>query len=174
MSSPARKRWADSAARRLGPDRCLTVRYRDLVLSPERAMRRVSDFLRIDFVPSMISFHEDALDHIASFERGLGIHDKLTRRPMPGDVERWQRESRPWRVFLFEAVAGRALDQLGFSRHFARTSRCGGPLVRLACAPAACGVELLRRGFESLPPRLQAACRNNGFLRSVKRLACKF
>jgi hypothetical protein len=164
---------AESLGRRLGPSRYLTVQYRDLVLSTEQTVRGICKFLRVDFTDSMLAFHEDALAHIADFERTSGIHAKLCRRPRASDVDRWKHASSSWRVFLFEAVAGHALDQLGFARRFGRRSACAATLLRMFYAPLARGIECLRSAFAILPAGIQSRCRGNPALRAVKRSICR-
>jgi hypothetical protein len=166
-------RTAESLGRRLGPSRYLTVQYRDLVLDPEWSVREVCKFLQVDFTDAMIGFYEDAFEHLADFERTSGIHAKLGRQPRASDVDRWKNESSSWRIFLFEAVAGPALDQLGFARGCGRRWACAAALLRMFYIPLARGVECLRLAFGILPARIQSRCRSNPVLRALKRSICR-
>jgi hypothetical protein len=107
---------AEECARLLGPDRCLIVRYEDLVLNTEPILRDICTFLGEEFDPNMLRFFEDALDHVSDFDGR--VHDKLGRPPAKEDVQRWRRESTLLRTLLFESVAGQALDRVHYRRRF--------------------------------------------------------
>jgi hypothetical protein len=162
-------RKAESAGRRIGSSQYLRVSYEDLVLRPERTVQSLCDFLRVDLHPSMLAFYEDAAEHVADEIRSGGHHQKLRRPPEPSDVYRWQQESSPLRVMLFESIAGRTMDQLGMSRKYRGLSRHIGTLATALYYPIGGTVAAMQRVYESLPRALQANWRRNELLRSVKR-----
>jgi hypothetical protein len=107
----------------------LEVRYEDLVLDTEPVLRRVCDFLELDFDPVMLRYHESAAERLAEMahelpargsrpqqaaDHRLNIH-ALTREPPRADrVARWrQRMSEPDRI-AFERRAGTLLAELGY------------------------------------------------------------
>ena len=107
---------ARECERRLGPQRCLTVRYEDLVLDTEETLKRVCSFLEEDYAPAMTRFYEDSLDHVSDFDGP--VHGKLNRPPEKDDVDCWRNDVSRVRILLFESVAGRAMDALCYERYF--------------------------------------------------------
>jgi len=86
----------------------LTVRYAVLTTNPESELKRISDFLGIDFCPQMLEFA--ALDqHIANGNRmrfGQSSEIKLD--------ERWRKELSAPMLRFFEHHAGELNKQLGY------------------------------------------------------------
>jgi hypothetical protein len=113
---------AAELGRRVGGSRYLELRYEDLVLEPEMELRRVCDFLDLDFEPGMLEYH-DAVDASA-----LEDHPLLAQPPIPG-ARRWKEELDAETTELFEAIACRALAGLGYDRAYPRPS---GPARRRA------------------------------------------
>ncbi|HXH42123.1 MAG TPA: sulfotransferase [Thermoanaerobaculia bacterium] len=102
-----RVEMAQAAARELGRERNMIIRYEDLVLDSRAALERVCDFLGETFEPAMLEFFEDAAMHISDIDGD--VHEKLHRPPRPEDVGRWRREMTIERQREFEAVAGSSL-----------------------------------------------------------------
>jgi hypothetical protein len=164
---------ADAAGRQIGTERYLRIAYEDLVLSCEPTVRRLCDFLCIPFDPAMLAFHEDAMRHIADFEQYAGIHEKLVRPPRSCDVGRWRRESSALRVWLFEAVAGRTLEQVGIGRRYKGHARWLGTVAAAPYRMIGGAIARLQRWFERLPESAQDRLRNNRVLRRVKQASCR-
>jgi hypothetical protein len=107
-----RVEMAHAAARELGPERNLIVRYEDLVLDARATLELVCDFLREAFEPAMLEFFTDAAAHICDIDGD--VHGKLHREPRPGDVGRWRREMPVDRQRAFEAIAGSGLRAMSY------------------------------------------------------------
>jgi hypothetical protein len=75
----------------------LEVRYEDLIADPEATLRRVCDFIELDFDPAMV----DPPDRSA-IETALA--------PVGG----WRERLEPEQLEAFEEVAGPMLDELGY------------------------------------------------------------
>jgi Sulfotransferase family len=116
---------ARDLGRRLGPERYLELRYEDLVAEPEEHLRRICDFLGLEFEPGMLAYHErvDATS--------LQDHPRLAQPPQ-SDVRNWRREMSPADMEVFEAVAGDLLAELGYDRVFPNPS----PAARARAAAA--------------------------------------
>jgi hypothetical protein len=96
---------------RLGPTRYLELRYEDLVAEPEARLRDVCGFLGLEFEPGMLEYHRDV-------DPGrLQDHPRLAEPPQK-DVRRWREQMQPRDLELFEAIASRLLDLLGYDRAF--------------------------------------------------------
>jgi hypothetical protein len=112
---------AVNAGRALGPEMYLEVSYEDLVLRTEPTLRRICAFLREDFEDVMLHFYEGAENEIPTWESQY--HEKTRRPPQVNDVQRWKREMSGLHVAIFESVAGRTMDQVGYPRRFRGLSR---------------------------------------------------
>lgn len=107
-----RVEMAHAAARELGLERNLIIRYEELVLNTRATLELVCDFLKEEFEPEMINFFTDAERHICDIDGD--VHQKVRRAPKPEDVGRWQREMPVERQREFEAVAGSGLRAMSY------------------------------------------------------------
>jgi hypothetical protein len=95
---------------RFDPESYLELRYEDLVVEPEKELRRVCRFLDEDFHPKMLQFHLTAEEWI---QEG-GFHDAV-RNPLTTErIDRWRKEMSASDLRVFEAVAGPTLTGLGY------------------------------------------------------------
>jgi hypothetical protein len=107
-----RVEMARDAARELGPERNLIIRYEDLVLDPRVTLEATCDFLGETFEPGMLDFFTDARLHICDIDGD--VHEKVHRPPRAEDVERWRREMPVARQREFEAIAGSGLRAMSY------------------------------------------------------------
>jgi hypothetical protein len=107
------------AGARLGDRRYLELRYEDLVEDPSRELKRVSDFLDLDFRDEMLDYPERAPSAVLPREREQ--HRHLSRTVTKG-LRDWRTQMRPADVAVFEAVAGRELAACGYERTVTRPS----------------------------------------------------
>lgn len=107
-----RVEMATAAARELGPERNLIIRYEDLVLNTRGTLERVCDFLSEEFEAGMLDFFTDAALHICNIDGN--VHQKVHRPPRPDDVGRWRREMTVERQMEFEAIAGTSLRAMAY------------------------------------------------------------
>jgi hypothetical protein len=104
---------ARALGRRVGPGRCLEVRYEALVADPAAEVERICVFAALPFEPAM-------LDYAGRVDVSAKPHQQsLTRPPTPG-LRDWRSELRPEDVAAFEAVAGDLLTELGYETAFDR------------------------------------------------------
>jgi hypothetical protein len=106
----------------------LEVRYENLVLVPERVLRRVCDFIGLPYEPAMLDYERRGEARIASLRERAGadgsvavsrdqrsrIHANLARPPLAGRVRAWEREMSVDDRRRVEAILGPALQQLGY------------------------------------------------------------
>jgi len=123
-----RVEMAHDAARELGPERNLMIRYEDLVLETRATLAAVCKFLGETYEPKMLDFFEDAGAHISDIDGN--VHGKLGRAPRPEDVGRWRREMSLVRQIQFEAVAGNSLRAMSYPCLFSRIAAPLSPLYR--------------------------------------------
>lgn len=111
------------------------VRYEDLVLDTEAQLRRLCEFLELEWDPAMLTFHERAQDRLSEIARDLpegeelaeGRHrahrtaedrlqlHRLTAEPPRKDrVGRWRSQMSAEDRAAFESEAGGLLSELGY------------------------------------------------------------
>jgi Sulfotransferase family len=120
-----------SKAREVAPrlDHYLEIRYEDLVLDTEPTLRRVCEFIELEFDQAMLGYHErsgERLQEMArelpatarakhlSAERRMATHAMTTRPPSAERVSRWRRQMSEQDRVAFEGVAGDLLTELGY------------------------------------------------------------
>jgi hypothetical protein len=132
--------WVDagtSAGVGLGPRRYLEVRYETLVSDTEPELRRICDFIELDFLPTMLQ--PEVRGRTAVPEREQWQHPNLDRPPTAG-LRDWRRDMRPHDVAVFEAVAGRTLAAAGYECSVARLP----PSVRATAVAVSTRAQLQR------------------------------
>jgi len=105
----------------------LEVRYEALVAAPEHQLRRVCEFVALDFDPAMLEYHrradarmeEEARDlpteaRIVPADERRALHTRLRLAPDAARVGRWREEMSRADRRAFMAVAGRTLRSLGY------------------------------------------------------------
>jgi hypothetical protein len=109
-------------------DHYLELRYEDLVLDTETSLRRVCDYVELDFDPAMLRYHERAEERLAELgdlpaqgrkgvrrsEDRLAIHTYTREPPKRERVARWKTEMDPADRERYEAEAGELLAELGY------------------------------------------------------------
>jgi hypothetical protein len=124
-----RRRIEDARAQARQLDgRYLELRYEDLVADPEPQLRRVCDFIDLEFDPAMLRHDEGADERLAELgdlaaEKGRQARDAGERATAharargPATTQRtgaWRTEMSPEDRREFEAVAGELLRDLGY------------------------------------------------------------
>jgi hypothetical protein len=120
-------RWTDAAmvwatrvrkgraqGRAVGPERYLEVRYEDLVDDPPSVLTSICDFIDLPYVPEMLEYSSNFSQAVPQREQHQ-IHKGLLQPPTKG-LRDWRREMSSAELSLFEALAGRELDRLGYER----------------------------------------------------------
>ncbi len=106
-------------------DHYLEERYEALVLDPEPVLRRVCEFIELEYDPVMLRYHERAEERLReianpfekmSAERRLEAHRLAAEPPQRGRIGTWREAMSPEEVAEFEAAAGAMLDELGYER----------------------------------------------------------
>lgn len=108
----ARWRWENQCIRRsltgLPRDSWLFLRYEDFCREPEKELRRICEFLGLDFDPRMLVFRE-ASHHDVGGNRMRFSDDGTIRLD-----EAWRRKTTKENLVQFEAVAGALNRALGY------------------------------------------------------------
>jgi hypothetical protein len=92
------------------PDQYLEVRYEDLVASPVSELRRVCEFLGIDYADEMVA-HESGAALIDK-----GYHTRVAQPVDDKAVSKWREVLTPEELSLVEDKVGDLLDEFGYPR----------------------------------------------------------
>jgi hypothetical protein len=105
-------RWARSEFR----DRILLVRYEDLVLETETALREICRFIGEEFEPQMLSWEGKVDEQVSPREERY--QRKLKQRIGAEGVARWKREMSARELFVAEAFMRPHLARLGYELRY--------------------------------------------------------
>lgn len=94
----------------VGDDRCIEVRYEDLVREPDAVLTAITSFVGLPFTSKMLDYHKGRTRR----DSGLSSKDQWLP-PTPG-LRDWPIAFGGRDLELFEALAGDALDALGYDR----------------------------------------------------------
>ncbi|MDQ3931556.1 MAG: sulfotransferase [Actinomycetota bacterium] len=92
-------------------DRYCSLRYEDLLDDPEEQLRRLCQFIGVEFDPAMLGHDHTGLEGVPPSQRQA--HPRLALPPTKG-LRDWRRQMLPREVAEFEAVARRQLARLGY------------------------------------------------------------
>lgn len=95
------------------PEDALRVHYEALVSDPEREIRRVCEFLGLEFVDDMLRFHQQAPSEYGSYYSQ--IHSGLGKPVSPSAAEGWRDRLSDREVALVERLAGPLMKELGYA-----------------------------------------------------------
>jgi hypothetical protein len=107
----------------LPKSRYLVMRYEDLVLEPERTLRKLCTFIGAPFSASMLQYRDEVERKIPKDKRFLW--PALKDPPMATKVARWKREMSEAQRIIFEQRAGQLLQELSYET-FAEPRRSVG------------------------------------------------
>ena len=104
------------------------VTYEDLITDTEATLRRVCEFIELDYDATMLAYHERASERLAEKARDLpkeggrkqpaeariASHALASEAPRADRIGRWRREMEGADVAEYERVAGDLLAELGY------------------------------------------------------------
>lgn len=106
-------RRAEALGRELGPERYCNVKYEDLVLEPERELRRLCRFLGETFDPGMLR-HDEREDQ--GFLEVEAEWKGLTNQALTDSrIGRYARKLTPRQIWTVERLLGPMLGQYGYA-----------------------------------------------------------
>jgi hypothetical protein len=106
----------------------MEVKFEDLVLHTERELRRICEFVELEFDPAMLGYHQTAQQRLQekaralprahgeaqSAEKRLASHAKTFEPPNPALIGTWKTKMSPADRASYEALAGDLLGELGY------------------------------------------------------------
>jgi hypothetical protein len=122
-------------------DHYLELRYEDLVTDTEPNLRRICEFLELEWDPVILRYYEHAAERMAEMARDLPATDgkptrpgeermqahAMTQKPPdPSAMYRWKEKMSPEDVAAFDVAAGELLSELGYEVGSADAAPAGG------------------------------------------------
>jgi hypothetical protein len=98
--------------------RFFNLSYEELTTEPERAVRALCGFLKVEYKASMLEFHKSAEAKRAASASNLW--ENVTSPVMKSNSRKFLKEARESDIRIFESVAGESMDSLGYERLFAK------------------------------------------------------
>ncbi len=105
----------------------LELRYEDLIAEPERVLRKVCEFIELEFDPAMLTYHERASERLSELSdlpgkggkvrpgsERIAAHALTSEPPRADRVERWRTELTAEDIAGYEDIAGELLADLGY------------------------------------------------------------
>jgi sulfotransferase family protein len=107
----------------------LEIRYEDLILDTEPTLRRVCEFIELDWDPLILGYHERSAERLQEMaralpgdgrakeltvDRRLATHAMTTKPPDADRVARWRKQMSDTDRAAFEQVAGELLRELDY------------------------------------------------------------
>ncbi len=102
--------------------RYLEVSYEALIEGPEPVLRKICDHIALDFSEQMLRDHTKVAQEILVGVRTPKNHLNA-QRPITRGLRDWRSQMAPADVALFEALAGKTLEQYGYQLSGLRAAR---------------------------------------------------
>ena len=99
----------------VGPQRYLVVRYEDLIIDTEPALRRICDFIGVPYSPQMLEYGKMVDTKIPQDRRWLW--PLLDQSPAKSNVHRWKTHMSTTERIVFERTANRMLREFGYETY---------------------------------------------------------
>ncbi len=96
------------------------IRYEELVLETEQTIKRLCDYLDIEFEPGMLDW-EVSLDGRIPI-REAHIHKKLGRKPKKSDINRWMSEMTRRELLVTESFISKQLTDTGYKLYYSNSA----------------------------------------------------
>jgi hypothetical protein len=141
------------AGRELGPGRYLELRYEELVSEPEAVLRRLCEFVALDYDPAMMRYRETAGEVVAR-DGGAERHRGLFMEPTAG-LRDWRADLTAEEVEIIELLAGETLAALGYDP----VADTGWASERPSVRAIALDLDRLRRETLATEAKLRARAR---------------
>jgi Sulfotransferase family len=121
------------------PDRVITIRYEDFVNTPEPVLRKVCDFLGIEYVDAMLDVGESKEANAIAGRSALWENN--TKPPMPAYIDKFVRQLSPEDIEVIETVTADYMRRYGYEPMTAANAQIDEDRTRRARARSAANRE---------------------------------
>lgn len=98
----------------LGPTQFFSICYEQLTSNPEAIIRDLCEFLKIDFKPQMLNFHQSEEAKRSASQSQLW--ENLTKPIDASNSQKFKTEMTMEDIQIVESIAGNVMDSLGYER----------------------------------------------------------
>jgi hypothetical protein len=105
--------WTRKMLAMLPEDRCVELRFEDLIAQPEVELRHLTDFLGVEFDEQMLRYSEGAEAKVGGNIR-TRIHGHLSKPPLATQGLKWMRTLSAADQAVAYELAGTTLTELGY------------------------------------------------------------
>lgn len=105
---------------RLGSDRVIQLRYEDLLRNPQAELKRLCDFLGVEYSESAMSYHESE-ESKETANSGL-MWQNVVKPVLADNHNKFLKELSEEDIRIFERVAGDTLETLGYELQFEKNN----------------------------------------------------
>jgi len=108
---------------KLHPEQFYTIRYEDLINDPETNLKKLCNFLHIEYQPSVLSFHlyvEERIKKLSEEEarQFKKFHSNLLKPVNTSKSGVWKNDMKKRDVKIAESIAGKWAEQFGYERKY--------------------------------------------------------
>lgn len=93
------------------PEKCLKVKYEDIVSHPEQSLREICRFCDINFDPAMVFGRTFKVPNFSKKQ-----HKLVGNAPDPKRVDAWKKELTEWQIYQIEDFLGDLIDMMGYTK----------------------------------------------------------
>ncbi|TQE99010.1 MAG: sulfotransferase [Spiribacter salinus] len=124
----AAQRWSTDVSagldlKRKHPQQVLCVRYEEMVADPESELKRICAFLNLEFVETMLRFHERTPGAYGTYYDK--IHSGLSRPVSTSSTDAWRKHLDGRDVAIVESICRGRMEELGYRCESADADRPG-------------------------------------------------
>jgi hypothetical protein len=92
--------------------RCTKLSYEELVQDPEKALRKICDDIALPFEPAMLDWGQSK--KAKQEAQNVKMWQNIDKPILKDNVAKYKTQVAPWKIALFESIAGDTLEALGY------------------------------------------------------------
>jgi len=96
------------------PDKVLTVRYEDFVSDQEAALRKISRFFGMEFLPSMLDIAQS--QEARQISKLSALWETNSKAPVRANVDKFKKTLTVKEIEIIESMTGEYMDYYGYER----------------------------------------------------------
>jgi len=103
---------------RVKPNAYYVIQYEDLAKEPELQMKKLCEFVGIEYNDGIFNFHEKKDDILKAYPPGYihSYHSSLMHKVNTSKIGVWKKQLSPQQVKIMDATAGKVAEEAGYER----------------------------------------------------------
>ena len=107
---------SDALCKKLGPERCIQIRYEEFVIDPAKTVMEICSRIGIPYSPAVLDYNRS--EESAETAGAGAMWGNLTKPVMKENTRKFLRELTADDIRIFETVAADTLQKLGYQTEF--------------------------------------------------------